>query len=741
MKKGVLMAKSNLDEEQLKKEIKAFTSRKDNVVRSREFTQFKKEILPFHFTLYEKACKVCANIIQIKTDKKNQEKLEKALESCHLNTTPGGVTSFAILFPLAVMFLGMIFSFLFTTFVLGEGTFFFIIVFVIISIIMMLPLSNLPIMLANNWRIRASNQMVLSVFYIVSYMRHTSNLELAIKFTSDHLAPPLSLDLKKIIWNVETGKFDSMKDSLDNYLDDWKEYNMEFVESMHLIESSLYETSEKRRIETLEKSLSVILESTYEKMLHYAQELKSPVTMLYMIGIILPILGLVILPLFVSFMGGAAWYHIAVFYNVLLPLGVWYLSKSILSTRPTGYGHADITQVNPELKKHGRVNINLGKKRKSMNPKVISITVVVLFVFIGFFPLFLHQFSEDNYDIVYSEDYGLVSTTDEEILKSPGVLVRFLEYNVIEGELRGPFGLGATLLSITIPIGLAFGIGFYYKAKTEKLMKIREKTKQLENEFASSIFQLGNRIGDGIPAELAFEKVAVLMRNSVSGDFFELVSSNISNLGMGVEQAIFDDKYGAINKFPSALIESSMKVFVESVKKGSEVASKSLINISTYIKEMHRVDERLRDLMAEITSGMESQINYLAPLIAGIVIGLSSMIATILNQLRRQFSLFQGDIGVTDVQGAGLLDMFKNSIPTYYLQIIVGLYIIQITFLLTQILNTIKNGYDPLSEKALLGKHIWKSGLMYSFVAFLVTLLFNIIAITVIGNIDIVGGF
>jgi hypothetical protein len=83
--------------------------------------------------------------------------------------------------------------------------------------------------------------------------------------------------------------------------------------------------------------------------------------------------------------------------------------------------------------------------------------------------------------------------------------------------------------------------------------------------------------------------------------------------------------------------------------------------------------------------------------------------------------------------------MFKNSIPTYYLQIIVGLYVIQITFLLTQILNTIKNGYDPLSEKALLGKHIWKSGMLYSFVAFLVTLLFNIIAITVIGNIDIVG--
>ena len=45
-----------------------------------------------------------------------------------------------------------------------------------------------------------------------------------------------------------------------------------------------------------------MLEETYEKMLHYAQNLKSPITMLHMLGIILPILGLVILPLVVSFM-------------------------------------------------------------------------------------------------------------------------------------------------------------------------------------------------------------------------------------------------------------------------------------------------------------------------------------------------------------------------------------------------------------------------------------------------------
>ena len=71
-------------------------------------------------------------------------------------------------------------------------------------------------------------------------MRHTSNFELGIDFAAEHLPPPLSIDLKKIIWNIETEKYASIKESVDNYLQTWRKWNMEFIESMHLIESFLY---------------------------------------------------------------------------------------------------------------------------------------------------------------------------------------------------------------------------------------------------------------------------------------------------------------------------------------------------------------------------------------------------------------------------------------------------------------------------------------------------------------------
>ena len=140
----------------------------------------------------------------------------------------------------------------------GSGNLFLVVFTLVLAAIMMIPLQNIPFTFANTWRMKASNQMVLSVFYMVTYMRHTSNLERAINFAANHLSPPLSLDLRKVVWDVETQKFDSIKDSLDNYLDTWRKHNLEFIESVNLIESSLMESSEDRRLRALGKSLEVI---------------------------------------------------------------------------------------------------------------------------------------------------------------------------------------------------------------------------------------------------------------------------------------------------------------------------------------------------------------------------------------------------------------------------------------------------------------------------------------------------
>lgn len=673
-------------------------------VYSREYQAFRSELLPNHMSFYEKICNACEKVLKLKVPPAKDEELRDLLATCHLQVTPSGVLAASYLLPISFILLSLL------LFLVIYDSMFFTVFCLMLGLAGMAIMQKIPVFMANIWRIKSSNQMVLCIFYVVTYMRHTSNLELAIEFASEHLAPPLSLDLRKVIWDVENGKYESIKESLETYLNGWRKFNLEFVESFHLVESSLYETSDERRLGLLDKALDVMLDETYEKMLHYAQNLKSPITMIYMLGVILPILGLVILPLMVSFMEGIAWYHIAAMYNVALPATVYFMGRNILSNRPTGYGDSDVSETNPELKKYR--NLIIGGV--AFPPIVVAVVCGAVLLLLGLSPIILY-FVNPSYDLIIG---GFE-------------LLGYKESTKVEGLMLGPFGLGSSVISLLIPLSLAFSVGLYFKLKSQNVIKIREEAKKLEDEFSSALFQLGNRLGDGIPAEIAFQKVAEVMEDTTSGKFFKLVAINISKLGMSVREAIFNPQTGALSSYPSAIIQSSMKVLIESVKKGPIIAAQALLNVARYIKEIHKVNERLKDLMADIISDMKSQIAFLTPMIAAIVIGITSMITYILGNLGKSINQLGSDQAGTQI--GTLATFFGDGVPTYYFQAVVGIYVFQIVYVLTILSSGVENGADKLQERYLLGNNLIRSTLLYCIIAGVVMILFNLIASRIVG--------
>ncbi len=722
--------------ERIAKELNEYENPEIQARTSRQYQDFKKDYLPTRITFYEKACNIAEKVFKVTADKKKVPIIQKAIDTCHLNCTPTGVTSLSFLVPIIIVAATLFAGFIIPMLLGMQSNLMLVLMGIVVALVSIVVMQKVPFIMANNWRMKASNQMVLCVFYVVTYMRHTSNMENAINFAAEHLSPPLAIDMKKILWDIETEKYATIKESLDSYLEIWKDYNREFMEAMHLIESSLYESSEERRVNSLDKSLSVILEETYEKMLHYAHNLQSPLTMLHMLGIVLPILGLVILPLAVSFVEGIKWYHLFALYNLALPIGVYYLSKVILSTRPTGYGDTDISN-NPEIKKYKNIRISLGSYELLVPPIYLAGLAFVVLFFIGISPLLIHA-TVPNFDIVIGgENPGIHIIRT---LSMPGTQYQFLGYQeVAKGVIQGPYGLGAAILSLALTMAFGISAGLFYRLKSKNVIQIREETKKIEEEFAAALFQLGNRLGDDLPVEIAFQKVAETMQGTASGRFFEQVTTNMRKLGMRVEEAIFDPKKGAMIYYPSAIIESAMKVLIESSKKGSRIAAQALINVSQYIKEMHRVDERLKDLMADIISSMKSQISFLTPAIAGIVIGITSMITTILGALGQQLTAITSDETIST--SGSFASVFTNflgyGIPTYYFQFIVGLYVVQIVFILSVLVNGIQNGADILSEKHLLGENLIRSTILFVFLAFGVMLVFNIIAAQIIGSVDV----
>ncbi len=681
---------------------------------SNDYQKFKQDLLP-EFSKYEKWVKSFGKIISIKVSNKDEIKINKQLETAHLDLSSGEVAGFAIISFIFLMFSGILLS-VGIWFIDGKELLdfpiFFLFLVLIMSMFVFYYFYSMPNRLAVKWKLKASSQMVPAVLYTVIYMKHTSNLERAISFVSQHIEAPLALDFKKVLWDVQTGRFSSIKDSLDNYLDFWKETNIEFVESFHLIESSLYEPSEARRIQILERSLRIILDGVYERMLKYTHSIKSPLTNIYMLGIVLPTLGLALLPLASTLLGGAIKsYHVFVGFNIIVPFFVFYLVSQVMLKRPGGYGQTNLLQNNPNYGEY------ISKK-----PYWIAGFICFPLFLIGILPL-IFGYTKVPIWLGLQNDFLLPNLLN---LLGPNA---FIFIDGANGKV-GPFSAFALILGLLIPFSISLFFIISFSMKTKNLIKSRNDTIDLENEFNSSLFTLGNRIGDGIPAEIAFAKVAQSMKGQKTSDFFRIVNTNIQSMGMSLDSAIFDSRRGALIYYPSNLIATSMRILIESAKKGLNVAAQSLMSISEYVRNIQKINERLKDLLADIVSDMRSNMTFLAPLLAGIVVGLTAMITGILNQLKTLTSV-SAESSIAGLGNLGTITQLfnvENMIPPYQMQISIGIYIIEIIFILTSALVTIDSGEDKLGNTYEIGRSLLRGSMLYLITAFISVISLSLLA-------------
>lgn len=674
---------------------------------SQEYIQFKEEMAP-DITRYERWCRSLGNIIRLKPAPKDEEAVQKQLDIAHVDLQPWQPLTLAVMSFLSIFLIGLVIS-IAITFIGGSFPLLFFFLTMVLSVFVFYYMKNYPARLANKWRLKASSQMVPAILYVVVYMRHTSNLERAISFAADHLQYPLALDFKKVFYDVQVGKFATIKESLDDYLQVWRDYSIEFIEAFHLIESSLYEPDDDKRVSTLEKALQVVLDGVYDKMLKFTHDVKSPLTNVYMLGVVLPTLGLALLPLATAMLGGLiTWVHVFILFDLIVPFFVFYLTDKILFMRPGGYGEASLIEKNP-----------LYYEYKSKAPYVNAFILTLPLFILGLLP-FIFQYTSLPAVLGLQKDYSLSQLGMGFVGNS--TIFDFTK-NVAGTATVGPFGIGALLLSMFIPLGIALFFSLSFKARTKDLIISRDKTKQLEEEFNTSLFQLGNRIGSGAPPEIAFGEVAQISEGLQTRDFFDRVNYNIRDLGMSVENAIFDKRRGAIIFFPSELIATSMRILIESAKKGLQVAAISLMSISEYVKNIQKITERLKDMLAEVVSDMKSNMSFLAPLLSGVVVGLAAMITSILAKVN--LSALSGaseSSGVSALSALNGIFQYQQMIPPYFLQIIIGIYLIEIIFILTRTLVSINSGEDKLEVTNTTGKNLAKGMLLYFMTAFFATL-------------------
>ncbi len=520
----------------------------------------------------------------------------------------------------------------------------------VIILSLLLPLAVLTYMseyvkIHARWmKVSSLGDMPEIVSYIVMSMKLVPNMEVAIHFAAKNSGRPLAKDLRKMIWNLHVREYRGIDDAILGFSDLWGKNSEYFKRALHLIKSSTSEPDEAQRIITLNRSLDIVLESTEKLMDSFASKLKTPTYVLYSIFILIPLALVALMPAItvvgIRFGTGT----LVIIYDVVLPLLTFAYAEYILMQRPAAFIPQDIPDIHPRL---------AGIRKRKQQTFILSLITCLAIASLGYIL------------ILRGNPWNIVSTSTLEGIIPPTLFVIW---------------------------GIVFGVSIYLNISYSPYKKIRDEISRMENEFSDALFILGRRIAEGRSAEEAFIHTTETMEGSDIAVALEKISLNLMNMRTDIHSAIFDEEFGAFKDIYSDRIKTTMMLLVESVHKSHEVAGVAIVKLADHLKELQDVELNIKRSLYDMTSTMRSTAAIFAPLIAGVTIALSEVIAKILQNISDSVTRLPKNAlpGPAQISPENL----NQSIPSDIFMFAIGIYIILITIILIRFSGTIEYGGD-----------------------------------------------
>lgn len=691
-------------------------TKKSKVEGEKELPKLSQEYLNFLLeekkskelnTVYEKFCKF-SEFLRIKPPKDIYEKLQKDIVFSTINATPTGVFSAAIFSLIATGLTMFLFLLLFKSVGL-------MLLLIILPLTIFLYIYSYPAFNAQVLKVQTGDEAIKIILYMVIYLKLNPNFEGAVVYAVSHTHGPLTTDIKKAIWDLQTGSARTIEEALSVYMPKWVVWNEDFVRSISLLYGVLIEPSEEGRENILKKSLDFLLVNTHRKMKNYVENISGSINILHVLGILLPVIGLIMFPLISMFLYDFVNpLYIGIGYTVVLPLLLYFLVKRILLKRPSAFIVPDISK-HPDLPPPKTFTVKIWNQKIFVPVLHVSAIIGLLIMIYGI----LH------FGTLYGKLSYLPDAAKEDLLKQEAKIS-------IENIL--------STLSITGGIGAAVFLYFYLNSFQR--IQIRNDIKNIESEFQVGLFSLGNYLSEGYPIEKSIEKSIdeyekLGMEKRPMYFFFSGLLQNIKNSGMTFKRAIFDKERGLIRYFPSVLIEEVMQVLSSASEKSSVLLGKVSKTIGSYIEDLNNIEAKIRELLEDVRSGLRMQGSLIIPIVCAIVASLGIFILSMIMHISCELNKIEKSFGV-DIFGGGssliseLIGSFSRVMPMTVLQIIVGIYTIEIVVIISMLLNGIENGFDNTSRDHMIASTLKSALIVYFIVNITSILVFNKIIIDII---------
>ena len=539
--------------------------------------------------------------------------------------------------------------------------------------------------------------------YLILSMKLTPNLEKALEFAGENGEGRLAEEFRKVIWDVRMGLYTTTEEAVDKLAYRWGKFIMEIKHALMQIRGAILEPDDARRQMRLDQALSEVVEGVRRRMEEAAGKLYMPSVQLFYLGVFLPLLLFIIMPVAAAF--GSFTVHTPILvgiYLIGLPAITYFFARAILEKRPKIY---EPPEPSPDLIKD--------YKRLKQRAMFISLGVFLLLSLLGYLLHLSLDMTYDKIEVDYCGSVGCLKQRYHFTDWEEGLQIEEVK-SIVEGYDTTPYWL-------IFGLGLAFvsAMGVYLFLVYKPRLELQRKFEEMEGEFKDVVYLLASRMGEGKPLEGALDSVMEFMPDAtIVQHVFAKISYNVKILGLSLHDAIFDPIFGALKDVPSKFLRKAMNIMVKSVELGTELAAKALLSYSEQLRKEEEIIHTVKNKMSDIYTMMTTMAVLVGPIVLGITVALQQVIIS-------SISSFQGPgmsteeaqelFGTTLGINVGAIPSAKNVElpPVWEFLVIVMLYNLILTALLTYYAVSVYEGPSKSSILLAIGKNIIISSVLF----------------------------
>ncbi len=227
---------------------------------------------------------------------------------------------------------------------------------------------------------------------------------------------------------------------------------------------------------------------------------------------------------------------------------------------------------------------------------------------------------------------------------------------------------------------------------------------EMNDDFPDALFNVGSRVAEGEPFEVALQRVVDLMKGSAIEILFRRILYALKTTRDSLEEILFGPN-GILKDKSTKVINTTMRVTLDAMKKDNITAGNMIISIANHLREMKGIEKDMKTKLRSATSMMQMTALYFAPITIAVTLVLYAVISGKLEQVSAilpENSMFS--IGFLKV----------HHISPYAFSIIMIVYTYLTVIITGYFYNNLMYGDDPIQNRFELGKMLIVAPILYT---------------------------